>query len=207
MSTTQRLLTCGVVAGPLYLAMGLGQALTRPGFDLRRHDLSLLANGSLGWIQIGTFLISGALVVAAAVGLGRALGAARTWGPLLIGLYGLGVALGGVFLADPALGFPTGTAAGASAISWHGMLHLLCGAIGFMALIAACFVFGNRFAHEGRGRWAAFSAATGAVFLVGFIGGIAGSGAGSGWGVLGLWIAVVSGWAWLSALSVQAVRA
>ena len=64
-----RLLLAGVLAGPFYLTVALAQALTRPGFDLRRHDVSLLANGSLGWIQIGNFLVSGLLAIVAAVGL------------------------------------------------------------------------------------------------------------------------------------------
>ncbi len=53
------LLACGVVAGPLYLIVGLTQALTRPGFDITRHDLSLLSNGDLGWVQISNFVLSG----------------------------------------------------------------------------------------------------------------------------------------------------
>ena len=48
---TRALLCCGVLAGPIYIVVGLVQALTREGFDLTRHDLSLLANGRLGWIQ------------------------------------------------------------------------------------------------------------------------------------------------------------
>ncbi|HEX6510801.1 MAG TPA: DUF998 domain-containing protein, partial [Chloroflexota bacterium] len=128
-----------MLAGPFYVLLSLAQALTRPGFDLRRHDISLLANGSLGWLQIGNFLISGLLVLAAAVGLRRTLtpGRGRTWGPLLIGIYGGCIALAGLFVADPAGGFPPGTTVEANAISWHGMLHLLCAAIGFLALIAA----------------------------------------------------------------------
>ena len=47
---TRALLICGLIAGPFYIVVGLIQALTRPGFDLMRHDLSLLANGDLGWI-------------------------------------------------------------------------------------------------------------------------------------------------------------
>jgi hypothetical protein len=34
---TRTLLACGVLAGPLYMAVYLGQALTRPGFDITRH--------------------------------------------------------------------------------------------------------------------------------------------------------------------------
>jgi hypothetical protein len=35
----------------MYVLISLGQAVTRDGFDLVRHEWSLLANGSFGWIQ------------------------------------------------------------------------------------------------------------------------------------------------------------
>src|SRR5438477_10670515 len=70
---TRVLLICGLIAGPFYLVVGLIQALTRPGFDLLRHDLSLLANGNLGWIQISSFLLTGLLVLAFAVGMRQTL--------------------------------------------------------------------------------------------------------------------------------------
>jgi hypothetical protein len=47
-SAIKALLTGGVVAGPLFIMVGLLQAFTREGFDLRRHPLSLLSNGDLG---------------------------------------------------------------------------------------------------------------------------------------------------------------
>src|SRR3989441_5108147 len=110
-TVTRTLLACGAVAGPLYLVVGLAQAFTRPGFDLTRHPLSLLSNGDLGWIQITNFLLSGLLVVAGAVGMRQALasGRGRTWGPLLVGVYGLGLIGAAFFVADPAQGFPPGT--------------------------------------------------------------------------------------------------
>ena len=39
---TKALLICGLIAGPLYIVVGLVQAFTRPGFNIIRHDLSLL---------------------------------------------------------------------------------------------------------------------------------------------------------------------
>ena len=41
-STSRRLLLCGAAAGPLYVGVGLVEALTRTGFDLAHQDLSLL---------------------------------------------------------------------------------------------------------------------------------------------------------------------
>ena len=49
------------------------QMLVRDGFDIRRHALSLLTNGDLGWIQILNFVLPGLLVIAGAFGMRRAL--------------------------------------------------------------------------------------------------------------------------------------
>lgn len=203
---TKFLLSCAVIAGPFYLAVGLIQAFTRPGFDITRHDLSLLSNGSLGWIHITNFILTGLLIIAGAVGMMRAMQGSRggTWAPLLIGVYGLGLIGAGIFVADPALGFPVGTPADANAISWHGLLHFICGGLGFLAFIAACFVFARRFAASGQKGWQVFSIITGVVFLAGFFGIAAGSG--SPWTILGFWLAVVLAWAWLSAVAVRLRR-
>lgn len=106
--TSRVLLACGIAAGPVYLALGLGQILARDGFDVRRHAISHLGNGEFGWVQIANFLLSGALVLVGAVGVRRLLRAGRggTWGPILLGGYGLGLIGAGVFVADPAPGFP-----------------------------------------------------------------------------------------------------
>ena len=200
---TRVLLICGLIAGPFYIVVGLIQALTRPGFDLLRHDLSLLANGNLGWIQITNLVLAGLLVAAFAVGMWRALsaGPGRTWGPILLGIYGIGLIGAGFFTADPAFGFPPGTPADAHAMSWHGLLHFICGGVGFLALIAACFVLARRFASRRQRGWAAYSLATGVIFFAAFVG-IA-TGSGQSWSVIGFWIGVVVAWAWIWAMAVK----
>ncbi len=57
--------------GAVFLSVGLAQAATRDGFDLRKHPLSLLSLGDLGWIQITNFVVSGLLLVAFGVGVAR----------------------------------------------------------------------------------------------------------------------------------------
>src|SRR3954447_20172044 len=86
---TRSLLGYGVLAGPFYLVVGLAQALTRDGYEIARHDLSLLANGPLGWIQIANLVLSGLMTIAAAVGMRRALAArgGGAWGPRLVAGY------------------------------------------------------------------------------------------------------------------------
>ena len=152
MALTRRLLRCGIAAGPVYLAVGAAQILTRDGFDMRLHALSLLSNGDYGWIQTANFLVSGLLVLAGAAGVRRLLhpGAGGTWGALLLALYGLGLIGAAFFPADPGRGFPPGTPMESSGMSQAGLMHFVCGGIGFYALIAACFVFARRFARQRR---------------------------------------------------------
>src|SRR5262249_41571605 len=112
-NTTRTLLIAGIIAGPLYVLVGLTEALTREGFDLTRHAWSLLSNGDLGWIHMALMVTTGLLTIAGAAGMRRGLQVAgdrgRTWGPLLVGVYGAGVFAAGFLVADPMLGFPPGT--------------------------------------------------------------------------------------------------
>ncbi|TMR24826.1 DUF998 domain-containing protein [Nonomuraea turkmeniaca] len=167
---TRTLLICGIVAGPLYIVVVVLQMLTRDGFDISRHPASMLSNGEQGWIQIANFAVSGLLFVACAIGLYRVLGPASgpggTWGPRLVGVFGVGMVAAAAFSADPADGFPPGTPVGPpTSISWHGMVHFLVAGVAFLALSAGCFVFARRFAAAGHRGWAVFSAVTGAFFL------------------------------------------
>jgi hypothetical protein len=195
---------CGAVAGPLFTIVAVLQAFTRAGFDLTRQQLSLLSNGDLGWIQIANFLVTGLLFVAAAVGMARVLqsGAASTWGPRLIGVFGLGLIAAAAFRADAAFGFPPGTPAGPPAtISWHGGLHLAAASLGFLALIVACFAFGRRFAQQGRGLWAAWSFATGALFLIAI--GANGAMAGQAAANVGFTVMALLAFLWASAVALD----
>jgi hypothetical membrane protein len=199
---TKSLLGYGVIAGPVYVVVSLAQALTRPGFDLTRHAWSLLSNGDLGWIQVTNFVAAGLMTTALAVGLRRA--GTGTWTPRLIGVYGLSLVAAGVFRADPALGFPPGTPADAHAVSWHGLLHLASGSVGFLSLIAACLIVGRAAAVRGARGWATYSRITGTVFLAGFAG-IA-SGSHGALTTLPFAAAVVLAWSWITTLSVRLYR-
>lgn len=206
---TRSLLGYGVLAGPVYLVTSLAQALARPGFDLARHDWSLLANGSWGWIQVANLIVSGLMSVAFAIGLGRALAAAGgghggRWATVLAGAYGVGLVAAGIFTADPAYGFPVGTPAGPGTVSWHGWLHLLSAAIGFAGLIAACFVVGRRLSRRGEGGWAWYSRATGVVFAAGFVGVAAGSGHPAT--TVAFILAVVAAFTWMALVSAHLYR-
>src|SRR6266702_8372684 len=70
---TRSLLGYGVLAGTVFEVSILIQGLTRHGFRIAHDDASLLANGPLGWIQVATFLVAGAMTIAGAIGMRRAL--------------------------------------------------------------------------------------------------------------------------------------
>jgi hypothetical protein len=166
---TTRLLACGILAGPLFLAAWLLQAFTREGFDPSRHPLSLLSLGELGWIQIANFVVTGLLYVACAIGMWRVLhpGRSGTWGPLLVGGFGIGLILAGSFTTDPGAGFPPGAPAGApEQLSWHGVLHEVGFVVALVSWTAACFVLARRFVALKQRGWVAACVATPLVVLV-----------------------------------------
>jgi hypothetical membrane protein len=161
MPTTQAtsagpLLVSGAVAGPLFIAVVLVQAYTRDGFDPARHPLSSLALDDLGWLQIANFLVCGALTLAGAAGLRRAMapGQGSTWGPRLVGLGGAALIVAGVFPTDPANGYPVGTP---DTVTWHGIVHAIAPAVAGVTGLIAYAVFARRFAADHEHRWLTWS--------------------------------------------------
>jgi hypothetical protein len=203
---TKSLLGYGVIAGPIYVVAVAAQMATRDGFDPTRHAASQLANGDFGWIQVATFVVTGAMTIAAAVGIRRALGAGRlsAWASGLLGGYGAGLVIAGMFRADPSDGFPPGTPTGMGEVSWHGLAHFAVAGIAFACLVAACFVLGAWLARRGLGSWVWFSRITGVVFAASFM--ALSSGSGGATTILVFTAAVVLVWAWLSAVSVKLYR-
>ncbi len=189
--TTKLLLGLGVLAGPFNLVVVLTQAFTRDGFDVRKHAGSMLTLGEYGWIQSSNFVLTGILVILGAVGLERHLGKKPA---ILLSIFGAGTAAGGIFLPDPALGFPAGAP---EELTWHGTAHFAAGGIGFLAFIACCVLVGNHFRRTANTAWAAASYTTATVFLAAFAG-IA-SGSASETFTLGFWAAIVIAWVWLTA--------
>jgi hypothetical protein len=205
-AVTRSLLGYGVVVGPFYLVVGLAQALLRDGFDLKRHPLSVLANGSWGWVQTVNFVLSGLMVLAAAVGFQRVLGPksrAMCW---FLGGFGVSMLVASVFRADPVDGFPAGTPVGPpTSISTSGMIHLIAGVLGFTFLGVSCFLGARAMARRNAVVPARLSVLAGLSVLLGFFGGAAF--ANGSFGVLGIWYSVLVGWSWLAAMSIHLYRA
>lgn len=162
-TSTRRLLTIGALHGPVFLTVAGLQVMTRDGYDLTRHPLSMLSLGTEGWAQISNFVVSGLLAVAIAAGIRRVLhpGPAATAAPVLVGLYGIGMVTAGVFVADPALGFPPGAPAGQpDAYSRDAIMHGIAAGVSFLSLTLAALILARRFLYDGRRGWAIYSIAT-----------------------------------------------
>jgi hypothetical protein len=161
--TTVRLLMCGAIAGVLFVGASFVQAITRQGFDLARQPLSLLLLGDLGWIQLINFETVGLLAIAYAIGVRRRLdgGRAGTWGPNLIGAWGAGLIIAGIFGPDPSMGFPSGAPPGnPPTMSTHSMVHGIGFFVSLASLVGGCLVFARRCVGLGQRGWAAYCVAT-----------------------------------------------
>jgi len=201
-SATRALLGAGVMAGPIFVLTGAVQAATRDGFDLSHQPLSLLSLGELGWIQIANFVLAGLLSLAFAVGVGQVLdgGPASRWAPRLLAVFGVGLIIGGVFVPDPALGYPVGTPDEIpDGLSLHGMLHAVAPPLSFLALVATCFVVARRFSTEHHRVAAAGTRVVAIACLVLSVP----VGPGFSWR---LFAAVTLGFAWISAFAVYLLR-
>jgi hypothetical protein len=77
--------------------------------------------------------------------------------------------------------------------------------VGFVGLIAACFVFARRFADLGDRGWAAYSVITGVVFFAAFFAIATGSGRAEV--MVGFVAAAALSWGWFAALAARLMAA
>ena len=155
------LLACGVIAPLLNSVVILILGAIRPGYNAWIVPDSNLELGEGGWIQITNYIVCGVLLLGFAIGLRLLLrtGRGSTWGPILLGIYGLTFIVTGIFVTDPVLGYPPGAS---STPTVYGTLHNLFGQLQFISLIAACFVLARRDAADPAKRgWVWYSVATG----------------------------------------------
>lgn len=145
------LLAGGGISAPLFFSVAIIQMFTRSGFDIRQHAISTLTLGDLGWIQSVNFIITGLLAVLMAIGMRIFLrgDSGGTFGPILIGIYGGGMIMAGLFLPDPGFGFPSGAPEGMpEMMSLSAALHSISFFTAFICLIAAAIVLARRFAAQ-----------------------------------------------------------
>jgi hypothetical protein len=153
----------------MYVIVTLAQALTRDGFDMRQHRFTLLTAGDLGGIHQLNMMLVGVLTVLFAVGVSQMLrkGRGAVWAPRLLALFGLAYIVGGVFTADPVVGFPPGTTPEMVHHTMQAAVQNASRSVSTLLLIATSLAFAGWFAAEGRRGWAWFyGTAIPIVFLV-----------------------------------------
>jgi hypothetical protein len=207
---TRRLLHCGVAAGPAFVAVFLLEGAVRDGYRPLRHPVSSLALGPRGWIQAGNFAMAGTLFLAGAAGLARAGDpAASRAAPALIGAAGAGLIGSAIFTTDPVSGYPPGTPDALTRPTRTGIAHNLAAVPVFAGLPAAALASGWRSWRAGQHRFGMYSAGTAVTILTTTA--LAGAGFGqsprlNGLGGLFQRASIITGFAWLTALSAQALR-
>jgi hypothetical protein len=190
----------GVLAGPIYLVTGLTLGLTRDGFDLRRHALSLLMLGEHGWMQRTNLAVSCVLTLIATVAIHRALRPVD--GPAsvarLTGVFAVGLLASSIFVPDPMRGFPVGVQ---ESVSSHGLAHMAFGAFGFISLGTAALLLARWDARRANWAWARLFRLLGVLILAGFLAGAALGATSIGVGLI--WIAVLASYTWLATACVH----
>ena len=172
--TTKLLVVCGALGPLLFMLVLLIEGATRPGYDSWRQAGSVLSLGDQGWMQITNFIISGLLILCFGLGLRRTLhgGQGAVWGPLLLIAVGIGLIIAGIFVTDPALGYPPGTPPSSGFLSsFHGTIHFFFGGlVVFGGLPAACFVLARRWTSEVQWKgWPTYSVMTGLLMIAFFV--------------------------------------
>ncbi len=215
--TTRLLLACGTIGPLLFIVVLLTLGATRPGYSAWHHFGSLLSLSEWGWMQITNFLVCGLLLLCFTVGVWRVLwpGKSATWGPILLGLFGLSLIVSGLFSTDPALGYPPGAlSTGLSPHTLHGAIHGISGYIAFGSLAAAIFTFVPRFMGDPdwKGWWTASTIAAGILFVVFSMAMIVASDLDQAGVLQGAPIcllqrlAIIIGWSWLSLFAFRLMR-
>lgn len=159
--TTDILLFTGAAAAVLFVAVLLVEGSLRPGYDPTYHTGSELELGERGWIQRANFLLMGAGVFAFSVGVQRTLDS--TIGAVLLGVFGFGLVIAGVFPPDPVRGYPPGAPTDREAdLTWQAQVHNVTGPVSFLALLGACVVLAGQL----QGGWRLYTTLTAIAGLV-----------------------------------------
>ena len=208
---TRTLLRCGLAAGPVFVTAFLAEGAARDGYRPLRHPVSSLALGPGGWVQAANFSVTGILFLAGAAGLSRADDPAtgtRT-GPALIGAAGAGLIGSAIFPTDPVSGYPPGTPDLPRAPSPAGTVHNLAAIPVFLGLPAAAAVASWRSLRIGQRGWGLYCAGTAITMPAAMAlaaGGFSQSPRLVRLGGLFQRASIMTGFAWLTALSARALQ-
>jgi len=139
----RKLMSAGGLAGLIFCGVATYGILTRPGFDLQRHAVSNLSLGDGGWAMVAAFIMSGVLTMLCALGLSHVLkeGRGHRALPILVGLYGIGLLVAGLFPPPACCGFPEGTPHDLQPVMTPSAIaHGIGFMVAFGSLIIACLV-------------------------------------------------------------------
>lgn len=210
-SNTKILLACGAVGCPLFVIAFFIEGATRSGYDSLRHPVSSLSIGDSGWTQIVNFLVTGLLLLAFAVGLGRRIRKtkAKFQGAWLVGLVATGLIGAGIFSSDPVYGYPKTMPLSMTQVSLHGHLHNLFSLLVFAGLPVACFAFRRRLIEKSETGWATYSIVTGISMPLAFI--LAGIGFAQCPGLVDMAgafqrLSIIIGWTWMALFAIHLMR-
>lgn len=155
-STVPWLAGAGVVGPILCVPIAVLAALTRPGYSMRRDNLSGLGIGPHGWLMDANLVLFGLLMLGLAAGLYQAFPETGSRiGAGLFAVWALGLIAEGVFPTDPAYARPQ---------TLHSMIHDAA-FVGLMAgLTSSCLVFARSFRIDPAWRpYAGYSRLTGGL--------------------------------------------
>jgi hypothetical protein len=195
----------------MFVVVFVAEGATRDGYRPLRHPVSSLALGPGGWVQAANFAVTGILFLAAAAGLSRADDPATGTraGPALIGGAGAGLIASAIFPTDPVSGYPPGTPAVPRAPSRVGTVHNLAAIPVFLGLPAAAACASWRSLRVGQRGWGLYC--TGTAITMPAAMALAAAGFSQSPRLVGLGglfqrAAIVTGFAWLTALSARALQ-
>jgi hypothetical protein len=199
-------------AGPVFTATFLAEGAVRENYRPLRHPVSSLALGPRGWVQTVNFAVTGVLCLAGAAGLrlaGDRMGGSPA-GPVLVAAAGGGLIMSAAFPTDPVGGYPPGTPEVLTEPSRTGIAHNLSAIPVFFGLSAAAFGYGWRSWRAGERPGFAVCCAATAVSMPATMA-LAGAGFSQSprladYGGLFQRASILTGFAWLTAVSARALR-
>jgi hypothetical protein len=133
----------GMLGAGIFVGVFTIEGLLRPGYDAVSMFISELSLGPRGWVQIASFLVTGALYAVFTWGVAGEFrkGKASRFGPILLAVISLGFFVSGPLVMDP-----VDTPRGAMTLSGYG--HGVFGALVFTLIPIVCWVFVRRFRED-----------------------------------------------------------
>ena len=160
---------CGLIASLFFTLSWIIQEAFRPMYNPLMHPISSLSYGSLGWIQVATFFITGVLILLFAYGVWETWKkevALSQWIPIIVTLCGIAFIGCAIFTSDFANGYPAGTPVVITNPTFSGIMHQAWVSLLFFATPGGCFIIGNYFAYKRELKWLLYSSISGFMFLI-----------------------------------------